>query len=40
MIAISQFVWNSILTPEHAVTLLWGLMFALGFRVYHAQKRS
>jgi hypothetical protein len=40
MLAFSQFILNSVLTPQNAVCLLWGLMFALGYRVYHSQKRS
>lgn len=40
MIAALQFVWNSVITPENAVCLLWALMFALGYRVYHSQKRA
>jgi hypothetical protein len=39
MAAVAHFVSSSVLTPENAVGLLWGVMFALGYRVYHAQRR-
>lgn len=39
MAAVTHFVFNSVLTAENAVCLLWGVMFALGYRIYHAQRR-
>jgi hypothetical protein len=40
MFAFTHFVFDSVLTPENAACLLWGVMFALGYRVYRAQQRS